>query len=97
MENKVKYTHFTPNKNEKAICSDLLNIINDLAPSNSFVAALVDQSMDGTYKASISVDAVCGNFHVESSDNSLISSFKKAQKDLIKNLSEWKTHRFILS
>lgn len=96
MEN-IKYTHFTPNKNEKAICSDLLSIINDLAPSNSFIAAFVDQDTDGTYKASISVDAVCGTFHVESSDSSLLTSFMKAQKDLMKNLSEWKTQRFLLT
>ena len=97
MENNVRYTHFTPNKNEKQICSDLLKRINDMAPSNSFIAAFVDQDIDGNYKASISVDAVCGNFHVESLDCSLVNSFRKAQKDLLRNLNEWKSQRFLHS
>lgn len=97
MENNVRFIRFTPNKNDKQICSDIFSMINDFAPSNSFIEAQVNQDSNGAYTASISVGAVCGNFHVESTDSSLLNSFKKAQKDLMKNLNEWKSHRFLLT
>jgi len=97
MENQVRYKDFTPNKSEQQVCASILNLINELAPSDSFVQAKVKQDADGTYKASILINASCGDFKSECSDNSLLSSFKKAQHDILNDVKEWKTHRFLNS
>ncbi|MBL7543344.1 MAG: hypothetical protein JNL11_05980 [Bdellovibrionaceae bacterium] len=95
--NNVTYTHFTPDQKERQVCSDILTMINDLAPSDSFVEAHVNQESDGTYKARISVDAIFGHFKSESSDLSFSNSLKKAQRGLLENLVEWKSQRFLHS
>ena len=94
MENQVRYKDFTPNKNEAQVCSSILNMINELAPSDSYVQAKVKQSPDGTYKASISINASCGDFKSECIDHSLLSSIKKAQHEILNDMKEWKSHRF---
>lgn len=91
----VTYKHFTPNHQQRRVCADILTMINELAPSDSFVEAQVNQEADGSYKASISVDAMCGNFKSESSDSSFLRSLIKAQRGLLENLDEWKTQRFL--
>lgn len=97
MENQVRYKDFTPNKSEQQVCSNILNIINELAPSDSYVQAKVNQSADGTYKASIWISASCGDFKSECTDESLLNSFKKAQHDILNEMKEWKSHRFLHS
>ncbi|GEM_PF-2767443 len=97
MENQVRYKDFTPNKSEQQVCSNILSMINELAPSDSFVQAKVKQDVDGTYKASIQISASCGDFKSECTDNSLLSSFKKAQNDILNEVKEWKSHRFLHS
>lgn len=95
MENQVRYKHFTPNKSEQQVCSCILNRINELAPSDSYVQAKVLQTPDGTFKATISVNASCGDFKSESSSYSLLSSFQKAQQEIMSELNTWKSHRFL--
>ncbi len=95
MENQVRYKHFTPNKNEQQVCSSILNMINELAPSDSYVQAKVAQIPDGSFKAVISVNAVCGDFKSESSGYSLLNSFQKAQQEIMNEMNVWKKHRFL--
>lgn len=94
MENQVRYKDFTPNKNEQQVCSNILTMINDLAPSDSYIQARVKQGPDGTYKSSIIISALCGDFKSECTDTSLVSSFKKAQHGIISEVNKWKSHRF---
>ncbi len=94
MESKVNYKHFTPNTKDHQKCSDLMRLIDDLSPSDSNIEATVDRSDDGSYKAVISVRGFCGAFDSESSDTSLLSSFKKAQRGLLENINDWKRQRF---
>ena len=95
MENQVRYNHFTPNKNEEQVCSSILNMINDLAPSDSYVQAKVAQTADGSFNAIISVNASCGDFKSECSDFSLLNSFQKAQQRIMSDMNQWKSHRFL--
>jgi hypothetical protein len=97
MDSQVRYSHFTPDRHEHQICADILNMVNDLAPSDAFVEANVDQTDDGHYKASILVRGCCGDFHSESSGRSVLGTIKKAQQDILHTMKEWKTHRFALS
>tara|TARA_B110001454_G_scaffold83721_1_gene80518 strand:- start:1640 stop:1930 length:291 start_codon:yes stop_codon:yes gene_type:complete len=95
MENQVRYKHFTPNKSEQQVCSNILNIINELAPSDSYVQAKVAQTPDGSYNAVISVNASCKDFKSESSGFSLLNSFQKAQQGIMSEMNQWKSHRFL--
>lgn len=94
MESKVSYKHFTPNSKEHQVCSELMRLVNDLSPSDSNVEATIDRVADGSFKAVISVKGFCGHFDSESSDVSLLSSFKKAQRGLLETISDWKRQRF---
>jgi hypothetical protein len=95
MENQVWYKHFTPNKSEQQVCSSILNMINELAPSDSYVQAKVAQATDGTYNAIISVNASWGDFKSECSGFSLLNSFQKAQQGIMADMNQWKSLRFI--
>lgn len=95
MESRLKYKHFIPNKSEHQMCSELMSLINDLSPSDSNVQATVDRKSDGSFKAHISVRGFCGDFESESSGISLLSSLRKAQKDVLNNIIDWKRHRFV--
>lgn len=95
--NTVRCTRYSPSHRERQICSDILNMVNELAPSDSFVEAHIDQEADGSFKARISVDAIYGNFKSETSDYSFLRSLKKAQREVLENIEEWKNHRFLHS
>ncbi len=97
MESQVNYTHFTPDRKDQQSCTQIISMINDLAPSDSYVEARVDQSEDGSFNASISVSASCGDFKAESSGFSLLGSFKKAQRGILDSMNEWKSKRFLHS
>jgi hypothetical protein len=94
MEDKVNFRHFSPNRNECAVGARLMKLIEELAPSDSYIQAFVDKVSDGTYKAIITVKALCGNFSCECSDLSPEDSLRTAQKSVLKSLDEWKQHRF---
>lgn len=97
MENKVNYSHFTPERNEHQACSQIIGIIDELAPSDSYVQAQIDQAEDGSFNSSIHVSSCNGDFKAESSGFSLLSSLKKAQRGILDNMEEWKRKRFLHS
>jgi hypothetical protein len=68
--------------------------VTDLSPSDAWVRAIVDRVSDGTYRSIISVKGFSGEFDSESSGFSLLASLKKAQRNLLNSIKDWKKHRF---
>jgi len=94
MKSKVKYKHFYPNRSEQQTFSGLLNLIDEMAPSDSSVQAIVDRVSDGTFKVNIVIRAFVGSFISEEAGFSPLTSFMKAQKSILSRLDEWKKDRF---
>lgn len=79
---------------EYQICMGLMEAIDEMAPSDSWVNANVDRQPDGLYQVRIRVRSSRGRFATEAETFSLVSSFKQAQRSMLRSLDEWKRNRF---
>jgi hypothetical protein len=68
--------------------------VDELAPSDSSVNAMINQLADGTFHTIIAIQAACGRFYAEAKTSSLTSSLHQAQKNILKSLATWKNVRF---
>lgn len=94
MKNYFKLSNVLPERAEYATCLQIMSNVDDLAPSDSHVNAVISQLADGTYHTIIAIKAACGHFYAEAKTSSLVLSLKHAQKNMLKNLEEWKSLRF---
>ena len=68
--------------------------VNELAPSDSNVNAMISQLTDGTFHTIIGIQAACGRFYAEAKTSSLLSSLHQAEQNILKSLASWKNIRF---
>lgn len=99
MKNYFKLSSVTPRGKDFIIGSELMSRIDDLAPSDANVTAIIQQLADGTYLTRIPVRAADGvfadgQFYSEAKNGSLLASLRAAQVEILNKLSEWKRNRF---
>lgn len=99
MKNYFKHSQVKPGRSDFAFCSELLSRIDDLAPSDAKVTAIISRMADGMYHTLIPVRAsdsrfADGSFYAEARTKSLISSVKQAQAEMLNKLKDWKASRF---
>ena len=94
MKNSLTYPNVAPDLVDQPACDSILSRIDDLAPSDSHIEAIISLLKDGTYHSIIAINAVCGRFQSEAKTNSLVSSLNQAQRSMLLILSEWKGQRF---
>jgi len=75
-------------------CSQIMSHVDELAPSDSSVNAMINQLADGTFHTIIAIQAACGRFYAEAKNSSLLTSLHQAEKNILKSLASWKNVRF---
>lgn len=75
-------------------CSQIMSHVDELAPSDSSVNAIINQLADGTFHTIIAIQAACGRFYAEAKTASLLSSLHQAERNILKTLANWKNVRF---
>lgn len=68
--------------------------IQDLAPSDSSIRAIISKLEDGTHQAIIAIKAVQGDFVAEAKQFGLVQSLNEAREGILDRLTEWKFRRF---
>ena len=76
-------------------CNQLMSNIDELAPSDANVNAMIDRHADGTYHAFIAIRASCGQFFAEAKTTNLMTALKQAQNKIMDSLDNWKGTRFV--
>lgn len=99
MKNYFKTSSVQPGGSDFVLCAELMSRIDDLAPSDAKVSAFISRLADGTYHTLIPVRAADkmfedGKFFAEAKTQSLVSSLKEAQRQILIKLREWKEARF---
>ena len=99
MKNYFKRSSVKPRDSELFACSELMSRIDDLAPSDAKVSAIIKKLADGTYHTLIPVLATDerfsnGKFYAEAKTNSMLSSLRAAQAEILTKLRDWKANRF---
>lgn len=94
MKNYFKRSEVKPRGFELLTCSELMSRIDDLAPSDASVSAMIERSSDGMFHTLIPIRGSGGSFVSEARTNSLISSLRAAQREMLSKLRDWKEHRF---
>lgn len=95
MKNYFRQSKIRPsNSDEMMKCSQIMSNVDDLAPSDSSVNAMINQLADGTFHTIIAIQATCGRFFAEAKTTSLMSSLHQAEKNILKSLASWKNVRF---
>jgi hypothetical protein len=91
--NVMYFPNLFPSYDDQPVCTKMMSRIDDLAPSDSKTHAIINLLADGTYHTIIAISALCGQFKVEATARSLVSSLKEAQEDMLNTLAEWKRQR----
>jgi hypothetical protein len=94
MKSVLRFPSLVPDKTDYRVCNDMMVRIDDLAPYGSSNNAVIRLLADGSYHTILAVNAMCGRFESEAMTFSLVSSLKKAHKDMLAILADWKTKRF---
>ena len=94
MKNILSYSGTQPSGEDYSECTDIMSKVDDLAPSDSHVDAVIKLLTDGTYHTTIAINAICGNFQSQAKTRTLVSSLKQAQRSMLAILAEWKGTRF---
>lgn len=99
MKNYFKRSTVKPGGSDFVFCSELMSRIDDLAPSDASVSAIINRLADGTYHTLIPVRSAesrfaGGQFYAEAKTRSLLSSLMQAQAEVLKKLGEWKRERY---
>lgn len=99
MKNYFKSSTVQPNEFELGRCFDLMSRIDELAPSDATVSAIIRRLANGSYHTIIPVRATdsnfaSGSFFAEGNDLSLAASLKSAQAKMLEKLRKWKLERF---
>ena len=94
MKNLLFYSGTKPSGADYPECSDIMSKVDDLAPSDSRVDAVINLLTDGTYHTVIAINAITGKFKSEAKTRTLVSSLKQAQRSMLTILAEWKGTRF---
>ena len=94
MKNYFKRSEIKPRGTELIACSELMSRIDDLAPSDASVSAIIQRRPDGMFHTLIPIRAAGGSFFSEAQTNSLISSLRAAQSEMLSKLRDWKQSRF---
>jgi hypothetical protein len=92
--NVMYFPKLMPSGDDQPVCTSMMSRIDDLAPYNSNINAIINLLADGTYHTSIAIHAFCGQFNTEATTSSLVSSLGQAQKSMLAELTEWKKRRF---
>ena len=88
MKNYFKKSNVKPRGSELFVCSEIMSRIDDMAPSDAKVSAIIRQLADGTYHTLIPVLATDekfsrGQFFSEAKTHSLVSSLRAAQAEML--------------
>ncbi len=99
MKNYFKTSDVQPRGSEFVLCAEMMSRIDDLAPSDASICARISRLADGTYHTLIPVRAAdkmfaSGQFFAEAKTQSLVSSLKEAQHQILRKLREWKAERY---
>ncbi|MBC7457453.1 MAG: hypothetical protein H7235_04190 [Bdellovibrionaceae bacterium] len=95
MKNYFTKSAVKPSQDDYMSCNQLMSAVDDLAPSDANVNAMIDRHADGTYHAFIAIQASCGKFFAEAKTTSLMTSLKQAQNKILSSLDTWKGTRFV--
>lgn len=95
MKNYFTKSNIIPNHEDSLQCNHLMSTIDDLAPSDANVNAIINRLADGTYHTYIAIQATCGKFYAEARSGNLMMSLRQAQKEILNSLSSWKGTRFV--
>ena len=88
------FPNLMPSHYDHPICTKMMSRIDDLAPYDSNIKAIINLLDDGTYHTIIAINAICGYFKSEATTTSLVSSLGQAQQSMLKTLADWKERRF---
>ncbi len=99
MKNYFKRSSVKPGGSDSFIGFEIMSRIEELAPSDAKVSAIIKRLADGTYHTMIPVLATDerfsnGKFYAEAKTNSMMSSLRAAQAEMLGKLREWKANRF---
>ena len=94
MKNYFTKSAIVPNQEEAMSCNQIMSTIDDLAPSDANVNAVIHRLADGTFHTLIAIQATCGKFYAEAKNGNLLSSLRQAQNNMIHSLDTWKLSRF---
>lgn len=95
MKNYFTKSTVLPGQDDYMDCNQLMANIDDLAPSDANVNAMIDRHADGTYHAFIAIQASCGKFFAEAKTTNLMTSLIQAQNKILDSLDTWKGTRFV--
>ena len=95
MKNYFTKSTVKPSADDYVNCHQLMFHIDELAPSDANVNAMIDRHPDGTYHAFIAIQASCGKFFAEAKTTNLMTSLKQAQNKIMDSLANWKGTRFV--
>lgn len=95
MKNYFTKSSVKPSSEDYLTCNQLMTLVDDLAPSDANVNAMIDRLEDGTYHAFIAIQASCGKFFAEAKTANLTTSLKQAQNKILDRLVSWKGTRFV--
>jgi len=90
----LTFSGLTPSTVDYPICSDILRVIGELAPSDSKIVAAIQLIADDVYHTILTVHGNCGPFQAEAKTKSLVSSLRQAQRSMLTIIADWKTTRF---
>lgn len=68
--------------------------IQDFAPSDSSVRALINKLEDGAYETIINIKAAHGDFVASANQMDIVAALKEAKEDMMDRLTDWKIRRF---
>lgn len=95
MKNYFGHSKVRPTNSQELLeCSQIMSNVDELAPSDSSVNAMISQLADGTFHSIIAIQAACGRFYAEAKTSSLLSSLHQAERNILKSLASWKNVRF---
>lgn len=94
MKNILRFPKLKPHQDDYETCNNMMYRIDDLAPYDSHVSAVINLLADGSYHTVIGINALCGKFQSEGKTLSLVSSVKQAHKTMLTVLADWKKNRF---
>lgn len=95
MKNYFVKSVIVPNQEDSMNCNQLMSTVDDLAPSDANVNAMIDRLSDGSFHVFIAIQASCGKFFAEAKAGNLLVSLREAQNKILDSLDSWKGSRFV--
>lgn len=93
-QNFFNQSRVKPSGDDFYKCNAIMSQIQDLAPSDSTVRAIINKLEDGTHQVIIAIKAVQGDFIAEAKQFDLVQSLNQAREGILDRLTEWKFRRF---